>query len=148
MKTSGRRFRGEPRIDVSFDIDANGIVNVSAKDLDTRAAQRITISESSNLKSSEIKRMIAEAEQHSVEDTRLREMIDARNELDSATYQVKRRLRELGEAVAPHEKARAGRLVADARQALREEAPIARLRSLTSELLQAVDGLGAPGPGG
>jgi molecular chaperone DnaK len=143
--------RGEPQIEVTFDIDANGILNVSAKDAGTGAEQRITISESSNLDSSEVERMIADAEQHRGEDSRLREMIDARNELDAAAYQVERRLAELGAAVATHEKARAEMLVADARQAMKEDAPLERLRSLTSELQQAFHSLGvssaaAPGP--
>ena len=124
---------------------------MSAKDAGTGAEQRITISESSNLDSSEVERMIADAEQHRGEDSRLREMINARNELDAAAYQVERRLAELGAAVATHEKARAEMLVADARQAMKEDAPLERLRSLTSELQQAFHSLGvssaaAPGP--
>src|SRR6201991_1404726 len=91
--------RGEPQIEVTFDIDANGILNVSARDQDTGAEQRITISESSNLDTSEIDRMAQDAERHRDEDARLREMIDARNALDSAAYQVERRLAELGDAV-------------------------------------------------
>jgi molecular chaperone DnaK len=143
--------RGEPQIEVTFDIDANGILNVSAKDAGTGAEQRITISESSNLGSSEVERMIADAEQHRGEDSRLREMIDGRNDLDAAAYQLERRLAELGAAVATHEKARAELLVADARQAMKEDAPLERLRSLTSELQQAFHSLGvssaaAPGP--
>src|SRR6185503_13055403 len=106
--------RGEPQIEVTYDIDANGILNVSAKDKDTGAEQRITISESSNLDQGEVERMIADAQQHSADDARLREMIDARNALDSAAYQVERRLGELGDAVATHEKARAEMLVSDA----------------------------------
>ena len=96
-----------PQIEVTFDIDANGILNVSARDKDTGAEQRITISESSNLDQSEVERMIADAEQHRDEDARLRELTDARNELDTAAYQVERRLAELGDAVPVHEKARA-----------------------------------------
>ncbi len=139
--------RGVPQIEVTFDIDANGILNVSAKDADTGAEQRITISESSNLDSAEVERMIADAEQHRSEDTRLRERVDARNELDAAAYQVERRVAELGDAVPVHEKARAEMLVADARQALKEDPPIERLRSLTSELQQAYHSLGAAGGG-
>ncbi len=139
--------RGVPQIEVTFDIDANGILNVSAKDADTGAEQRITISESSNLDSTEVERMIADAEQHRSEDTRLRERVDARNELDAAAYQVERRVAELGDAVPVHEKARAEMLVADARQALKEDPPIERLRSLTSELQQAYHSLGAAGGG-
>src|SRR5438309_3088969 len=72
--------RGVPQIEVTFDIDANGILNVSARDKDTGAEQRITISESTNLDKSEVERMVAEAEQHRDEDTRLRQLVDARNE--------------------------------------------------------------------
>jgi len=75
--------RGVPQIEVTFDIDANGILNVSARDKDTGTEQRITISESSNLDQSEVARMIADAEQHRDEDRRLRELTDARNELDN-----------------------------------------------------------------
>ena len=82
--------RGVPQIEVTFDIDANGILNVSARDKDTGTEQRITISESSNLDQSEVERMIADAEQHRDEDRRLRELTDARNELDTAAYQVER----------------------------------------------------------
>ena len=147
--------RGEPQIEVTFDIDANGILNVSARDKDTGAEQRITISESSNLDKSEVERMVADAEANRAEDRQLRELTDARNELDSAAYQVERRLSELGQAVPVHEKARAETLVADARQAIADQAPTGRLRSLTSELQQVYHGLGAsgsgssgPGPGG
>ncbi|HZN72729.1 MAG TPA: molecular chaperone DnaK [Micromonosporaceae bacterium] len=141
--------RGVPQIEVTFDIDANGILNVSARDRDTGAEQRITISESSNLDSSEIERMVSEAARHRDEDTRLREMIDARNTLDSAAYQVERRLTELGGAAPTHEKARAEMLIADARQAIKEEAPLDRLRSLTADLQQIYHSLAAaPGSGG
>jgi molecular chaperone DnaK len=139
--------RGEPQIEVTFDIDANGILNVSARDKDTGAEQRITISESSNLDKSEVERMVADAEANRAEDRQLRELTDARNELDSAAYQVERRLSELGQAVPVHEKARAETLVADARQAIADQAPAGRLRSLTSELQQVYHGLGASGSG-
>ncbi|MGI5158352.1 molecular chaperone DnaK [Microbispora sp. CA-102843] len=134
--------RGVPQIEVTTDIDANGILNVSAKDKDTGAEQRITISESSNLDRSEIDRMIADAERHRTEDARLRAAIDARNELDSVAYQVERRLSELGEAVPVHEKARAEQLIMEARGAVKEEVPAERLRGLTAELQQVYHGLG------
>jgi molecular chaperone DnaK len=145
--------RGEPQIEVTYDIDANGILNVSARDKDTGTEQRITISESSNLDQAEVDRMVSDAEQHRADDRQLRELTDARNELDSAAYQVERRLGELGQAVPVHEKARAETLVADARQAIADQAPLDRLRSLTGELQQiyqslaAAAGSGAPGPG-
>ncbi|MFF3665034.1 molecular chaperone DnaK [Microtetraspora malaysiensis] len=135
--------RGTPQIEVTFDIDANGILNVSAKDKDTSQEQRITISESSNLDKSEVDRMVSDAERHRGEDDRLRELVDARNELDTVAYTVERRLNELGQAVPVHEKARAETLVVDARQAIKEEVPLDRLRSLTAELQQVYHGLGA-----
>jgi len=137
--------RQTPQIEVTFDIDANGILNVSAKDKDTGAEQRITISETSNLDKSEIDRMVADAERHRDEDRRLRELTEARNALDAAAYQVERQLGELGGSVPVNEKARADTLVADARQALKDEAPLDRLRDLTSELQQVYHSLGATG---
>jgi len=140
--------RGEPQIEVTFDIDANGILNVSARDKDTGAEQRITISESSNLDKAEVDRMVSDAERNRSEDQRLRELTDARNELDSSAYLVERRLRDLGDGVAVHEKARAEQLVTDARDAIRQEAPLDRLRSLTSELQQVYHSLGSAAPAG
>jgi molecular chaperone DnaK len=141
--------RGEPQIEVTYDVDANGILNVSARDKDTGAEQRITISESSNLDKSEIERMVADAEQHRSADLETRQRIDARNELDSAAYQVERRLQELGDAVPVHEKARAEMLVNDARQALKDEkTPVDRMRSLITELQQVFHSLGAASAAG
>jgi molecular chaperone DnaK len=135
--------RGIPQVEVTFDIDANGILSVSARDKDTGAEQRITISESSNLDKAEVERMVADAETNRAEDTRLREVIDARNTLDSAAYQVEHTLTELGQAIAVNEKARAEQMVAEARTALRDELPIDRLRPLISELQQMYHSLGA-----
>ncbi|MDX6233026.1 MAG: molecular chaperone DnaK [Nocardioidaceae bacterium] len=135
--------RGVPQVEVTFEIDANGILHVSARDKDTGAEQSITISESSNLDKGEVERMIADAERNRADDARLRQEVDARNELDSVAYQVERRLGELGEQVPMHEKARAEQLVADARQAVKDAAPLDRLRSLTTELQQVFHGLGA-----
>src|SRR5215469_5327134 len=141
--------RGMPQIEVTYDIDANGILNVSARDKDTGTEQRITISESSNLERSEVERMVADAEQHRDEDKRLRELADARNELDASAYAVEHVLAERGEAVPTHEKARADTLVADARHALRGaaagEAPVDRLRTLTTELQQVYQSLAVSG---
>ncbi|OBK76453.1 molecular chaperone DnaK [Mycobacterium sp. 1274761.0] len=133
--------RGEPQIEVIFDIDANGILNVTARDMDTGAEQGITISEQSNLDQSEVERMVREAEAHRREDEEMRRAVEARNELDAAAYQVERRLAELGESVAPHDRGRAEMLLADARQAIEQEAPIVRLQQLTSELQQVAYGL-------
>ena len=135
--------RGETQIDVTFDIDANGILKVSAKDKATAAEQSITISEGSNLDPNEVERMISEAEHNRDYDQALRETIDARNELDAAAYQVERKLGELGDAAPEHERARADLLVKEARSAVKEEAPLERARSLTSELQQIFASLSA-----
>jgi molecular chaperone DnaK len=128
--------RGLPQIEVTFDVDANGILNVSARDKDTGAEQRITISETTNLDQSEVERMVEDAARHSEEDARLRELTEARNELDSIAYQVDRVLAERGDTLPVHEKARAENVVAEARQALKEQAPLDRLRTQTAELQQ------------
>jgi molecular chaperone DnaK len=135
--------RGEPQVEVTFDIDANGILNVTARDKDTGKEQSITISEGSNLDQKEVERMVREAEQHRGEDQALREAVDARNELDAVAYQVERRLSELGDAAPSHERARADMLVADAREAVQQEAPPDKVRPLTSELQQMLASLAA-----
>ncbi|MFD6995690.1 molecular chaperone DnaK [Streptomyces mirabilis] len=133
--------RGEPQVEVIFDIDANGILNVTARDKDTSKEQTITISEGSNLDQGEVERMVQEAEQHRGEDQALRDAVDARNELDAVAYQVERRLNELGDAVPSHERARADMLVADAREAVQQEASPDKARPLTSELQQVLASL-------
>ncbi|WP_017936629.1 molecular chaperone DnaK [Nocardioides sp. Iso805N] len=134
--------RGVPQIEVTFDIDANGILNVSARDKDTGAEQKVTISETSNLSQTDVEKMVADAEAHRSDDTALRELVDARNELDSVAYQVQRSLDEAGDAVAEHDRARAEMLVSDARTAVeQQEADIDRLRALTGELHQMAQAL-------
>jgi molecular chaperone DnaK len=148
--------RGEPQVEVTYDIDANGIVNVTARDRDTGAQQGITISESSNLDTAEVERMVSEAERNRAADQQLRQEVDARNELDSIAYQVQRRLDELGADAPAHEKARAELLVGEARQAVQEQGPLTRVRELTGELQQVFQalmarvgaGVGGGGPDG
>jgi molecular chaperone DnaK len=135
--------RGTPQIEVTFDIDANGILNVSAKDKSTGKEQKITISGSTNLDKGEIDRMVSDAQAHAAEDKALREAVEARNKLDAVAYRVENALTELGDRVPAHEKGRAEQLIGDARQAIREQAPIDRVRSLTSDLEQLAAGLGA-----
>jgi molecular chaperone DnaK len=135
--------RGVPQIEVTFDIDANGILNVSAKDKETGAEQRVTIEESTNLQQSEIDRMVAEAQQHAAEDKRRREEVDARNELDTLAYRVEQQVTELGESLPVHEKARAEQLVADAREAVKDGASLDRVRPLAADLQQVLHGLPA-----
>ena len=140
--------RGAPQIEVTFDVDANGILHVSAKDKDTGAEQAITISGTGNLDQSEVDRMIADAESHRDEDVRIRTMVDARNELEASMHQVSRRLEEVGEQAAAHERARAEVLVSDAQQALKAETPLDRVRELTGELRQVYQSLMSVSPGG
>jgi molecular chaperone DnaK len=148
--------RGTPQVEVTFDTDANGILNVSARDKETGAEQTVTISESANLDPSEVERMVSDAEQHAQEDRRRREEIDARNELDAVAYRVEQMLSELADRVPVHEKARAEQLVADARQAIQEQAGLDRVRPLIADLQQMLHGLpasatagaGAGAPGG
>ncbi|MDD3818566.1 MAG: Hsp70 family protein, partial [Actinomycetota bacterium] len=91
--------RGIPQIEVTFDIDANGIVNVSAKDLATGKEQKITITATSHLTEDEIKRMVREAEEHAEEDRRKRALADARNNGDNLAYSTEKLLKELGSKV-------------------------------------------------
>ncbi|WUR85743.1 molecular chaperone DnaK [Streptomyces phaeochromogenes] len=135
--------RGEAQVEVTFDVDANGILNVTARDKDTGKEQGITISESSNLDRGEVERMVQEADRNRGQDQALREAVDARNELDAIAYQVEKHLGELGDAAPAHEKARAEMLVAEAREAVKNEAGVDKVRPLTSELQQVFAGLAA-----
>jgi molecular chaperone DnaK len=135
--------RGVPQIEVTFDVDANGILNVSARDKETGKEQRVTISETTNLDQSAIEQMIKDAEAHAEEDRRHREEIDSRNELDSLAYRVEQLLSELQANLPVHEKARAEQLVAAAREAIKEEVGLDRTRPLIADLQQLVHGLPA-----
>ena len=129
--------RGVPQIEVTFDIDANGILKVSAKDKATGKEQTVTITGSSTLSKEEIDRMVREAEANAAEDKRRRQEVEIRNEADSLVYQVERKLREQGTQLPVHEKARIEQLVNDLKTALKENAAIDRIRSLTGDLQQA-----------
>jgi molecular chaperone DnaK len=135
--------RGVPRIEVTLDVDANGILHVSARDKDTGAEHEITISETTNLDQGEIERMVANAEDHHSEDAALRAQVDARNELDTAAYEVGRALEENAATVPHRERGRAESLLNDARTALEEQADLNRLRALTAELHQVLQPLTA-----
>jgi molecular chaperone DnaK len=135
--------RGTPQVDVTFDIDANGILNVAARDKDTGAEQQVTISESTNLDPGEVDRMVRDAEQHAQEDRSRREEIDARNELDSLAYRAEQLLNELQDRLPVNEKARAEQLIADARRAIQEQAGLDRVRPLVADLQQVIHGLPA-----
>src|SRR4030088_1690225 len=133
--------RGVPQVEVTFDLDANGILNVSARDKETGAEQKVTIAESTNLDQSDVERMIREAEQHADEDRRRREEIDARNELDALAHRAEQLVGELQDRLPVHEKARAEQLIADAPQALQDQAGLDRVRPLTADLQQLLHSL-------
>jgi molecular chaperone DnaK len=110
--------RGVPQIEVTFDIDANGILNVTAKDTATQKDQKITITSSSGLSKEEVERMAKEADAHSAEDKAQRDAIDAKNQLDSMLYNVEKMLRENGDKISGSERGDVENAVADAKKAL------------------------------
>ena len=97
--------RGVPQIEVTFDIDANGIVNVSAKDLGTGTEQHITITSSSNMSKEDIEKAVKEAEQYAAEDAKIKEKVEVRNQADQMVYQAEKTLSEVGDKVPESEKA-------------------------------------------
>jgi molecular chaperone DnaK len=134
--------RGMAQIEVAFDIDANGILTVTAKDKESGKEQQITITGSTQLDKAEIDRMVADAQAHSSEDRRRREEVEARNSADSLAYQVERQLGDLGGRVAPNEKARAEQLIGEIRELVKSNSgDISRLRQLSSDLQQVAHGL-------
>lgn len=110
--------RGVPQIEVKFDIDVNGIVNVSAKDLGTSRAQSITLTGTSNLSEEEIKRMVREAEQKAEEDRRRKEEADLRNQADSMVYQAEKTIKDLGDKAEQSKAEQVNRAVTELREAL------------------------------
>ena len=110
--------RGVPQIEVTFDIDANGIVHVSAKDMGTGKEQKIRIESSSGLSDNDIERMVKEAELHAEEDKKERERAEARNEADNMIYATEKNIKDLGDKVNPEDKSKADEAIADLRRAL------------------------------
>jgi molecular chaperone DnaK len=113
--------RGMPQIEVSFDIDANGILNVSAKDKATGREQKIVIKASSGLNEDEIKRMVRDAEAHAAEDKRFRELVETRNKADGMIHAVEKSLKDLGDKVDAAERAKAESAISDLRTALKSD---------------------------
>src|SRR5690242_6983811 len=128
--------RGVPQIEVTFDIDANGILNVTAKDMATQKDQKITITSSSGLSKEEVERMAKEAESHSAEDKQQREAIEARNQLDGMVYQVEKMLREHGDKISGSERGDVENAVADAKKAL-ESGEASQMNSAREKLQAA-----------
>jgi molecular chaperone DnaK len=108
-----------PQVEVSFDIDANGILNVSAKDKATGKEQKIVIKASSGLNEEEIKRMVRDAEAHAAEDKRFRELVETRNKADGLIHAVEKSLQSLGDKVDAGERAKVESAVSDLRTALK-----------------------------
>jgi molecular chaperone DnaK len=147
--------RGMPQVEVAFDIDANGILNVSAKDKATGKEQKIIIKASSGLNEDEIKRMVRDAEAHAEEDKRFRELVDTRNKADALIHSVGKTLQELGEKVDGAERAKIESAISDLRSALKGEDK-AVIEKKTEALAQAsaavaqrayADTQGSPGAG-
>ena len=128
--------RGVPQIEVTFDIDANGIVNVSAKDLGTQKEQKITITASSGLSKDEVERMMREAESHSEEDKKRREEIEVRNRADQSIYTAERMLKDAGEKIPIADKNAIENAMADLKKAI-EANDSATMNSAMDALMQA-----------
>jgi len=127
--------RGVPQIEVTFDIDANGIVHVSAKDLGTGKEQKIRIESSSGLSDNEIDRMVKEAELHAEEDKKERERAEVRNDADNMIYSTEKNIKELGDKISGADKSRVEEAIADLRKAL-EGGDIENIKSKTEALKQ------------
>jgi molecular chaperone DnaK len=125
--------RGMPQVEVTFDIDANGILHVTAKDKATGKEQKIRIEASSGLSDGEIDRMVKDAEKNAAEDKKQREAIDARNRLDSMTYEVEKNVKEWGDKVTPDTKAKVDAAIERARKALRGD-DMTEIRAAQEEL--------------
>ncbi|NER01204.1 MAG: molecular chaperone DnaK, partial [Okeania sp. SIO3C4] len=129
--------RGVPQIEVTFDIDANGILNVAAKDKGTGKEQSISITGASTLPDTEVERMVKEAEANAAADQERREKIDRKNQADSLAYQAEKQIQELGDKVPEADKTKIEGLIKDLRDAVSQEDD-ERIQSLTTELQQAL----------
>jgi len=134
--------RGVPQIEVTFDIDANGILSVSAQDKASGKQQSITITGASTLDQSEVERLVRDAEAHAAEDRNRREQIDTKNMADSLAYQAEKQLKDLGDKVPAGERSRVEGLVSDLRQAINQE-NYDRMKSLSNDLQQALMQVGS-----
>jgi len=152
--------RGMPQIEVTFDIDANGILHVSAKDLGTGKDQKITIQGSSGLSKEEVEKMTKEAELHAAEDKKRKEAVEAKNQLDTAIYQLEKTIKESGDKIPAAIKTKGETVVAEAKKDLesndtdRMKAALEKISAVGGELYQEVQksaqaagaAPGAPGP--
>ncbi|MBW4540494.1 MAG: molecular chaperone DnaK [Myxacorys chilensis ATA2-1-KO14] len=132
--------RGVPQIEVTFDIDANGILTVSAKDKGTGKEQSISITGASTLPKDDVERMVRDAEQNASTDKERRERIDLKNQADSLAYQAEKQMSELGDKVPADDKTKVDGLVKDLREAIASE-DFDRIKTLTTDLQQALYGI-------
>ena len=128
--------RGVPQVEVSFDIDANGILNVSAQDKATGRQQQITITASTNLNKADVERMVREAEQHAEEDRRRREVVETRNQADNLAYQMEKTLRDLGDKVSASDRQAVESKIQAVREAIKGD-DVNRIRQAMTDLQQA-----------
>ena len=128
--------RGVPQVQVTFDIDANGILNVSAKDLGTGKEQKVTITASTHLDKGQVDRMVREAEQHATEDAQRREEIEARNRADSLVYATEKGLKDYGEKVSSEDRSAIETALESLKEALKGD-DVERIKTLSQELEQA-----------
>jgi molecular chaperone DnaK len=133
--------RGLPQIEVTFDIDANGILNVTAQDKATGKEQKITITASTNLNKAEVEQKVREAKQHEADDRRRKDLIEARNTADQLIYQTEKVLRDLGDQVPADDRATIERTIGELKQAQGGD-DTARIRQLTEQLQQASYAIG------
>ena len=128
--------RGVPQIEVTFDIDANGIVNVSAKDLGTGKEQHITITSSTNMSKEDIEKAVKEAEQYAAEDARIKEAVETRNNADQMVYQAEKTLGEMGDKIPAEDKSKVQSGIDNLKEKLKGE-DTAAIKAATEELTQA-----------
>ena len=133
--------RGVPQVEVTFDIDANGLLNVSAKDKATAKEQHITITASTNLSDDDVERLVREAKQHESEDRRVRELIEARNTADQLIYQMEKMLRDLGDKVSASDRERIEGIVEELKRA-KEGDDTGHIKQLIEQLQQASYAIG------
>jgi molecular chaperone DnaK len=132
--------RGLPQVEVTFDIDANGILNVLARDKATSREQKVTITASTNLSKSDIERMVQQSREHEVEDRQRRELVEARNQADTLAYQTDKALNELGDKVPADEQRKIQAKVNDLREAVKGE-DVARIKRMSDDLQNAFHAL-------
>jgi len=139
--------RGAAQVEVTFDIDANGVLTVTAKDKETGKEQKITVAGSTQLPKEEIERMVKDAQAHVEDDKRRRDEVSARNGADAIAYEVEKQIRDLGDKVPANEKARAEQLITQIRELVKNESTdVPRMRESTSDLQQLAHALAAADP--